>query len=1424
MLLVAFAMASTSMFVSCKDYDDDINRKADASVVDALQKTVDQLKADLATCKSNCEAAHATFALKTELAKTDANVKDLQDAVKALQDEVKNLVTAQKLEEAIAAAQKALQDAIDKKADQAALDELASKVAGLDSKYEELLGKIATIDQKLAAIENLDEQLTILNGYKARVEALEAEMAGKLNEDQVKALIGAALADYATVEALAKLQELVDLKASGADVLKLQEELAELRGKMEEMSGTILTQQQIEQLIATKLIGISGSVDEATIQQFITDALAGYATESYVDGQIDALKDIIYGVKGEDGERTGGLKDQMEEASKIVDLLSPNLNALQYLLQKMITSIVNTNPIMFLGIETVEAPALAYQPVITLTGKGVDEVWYYNGGKGAEYDGAGAPKIVAPTSGKEFLKNPWTVVQEFKDVDTDSYAVDGEAQYHINPATAKLDDWSLSFYTDERLVVDEVESRSDDGVAFISPKNTKAVENKFEGGILTVPFTINDDYSYICAKCADGKVHKGWEAYFHKLICEFQIDGVSKVSWLPESGGSDSKLAAVRDKVYFIALQAMHGAKDTTVTSDYAMVAPVIYHINGIADNTPSNAKPMPKCGGTDGREHHMYKKAKDAADNLETHYIPYNKTTEIFRFVETHYAYIGFSSDWNFNDRVLDRVSWKDGENNPVGPWAHRLPYTRDTKLFEKLGLSYKITPIHWTSGNNKTDETAHITYEIFKGGEVVGNEESSYVGIPDSVVVSPRSVNAADGTTIKEGDVADNSREMIDREPMLRVEVLDKLGNTVEVGYMKLKISEEEVAPGQVLDPEVTLPIGGPHYYNCEFGGEVTWHQVEGYVLRGDADPDAQIGLTRGVALNVTKTEFETYWALEKDATGAVARYDWSGAEPVAQDPVIGVVEEKYDGLDRETTVLAWSFTAKDWADIAGANGENLVRNEDGKLVNKNPIVTWVKYKNDGTKFAAKGDVYVKLVIPAGSIIFPQGQVSNYRYGYWYELNSATSINEENKDNAMDVHMNVKTPRNSYDTHVLKTGEPDASITDPDELASYGFKKDLFEYFTTSDILDIVEAAKFGNISKTAGFEFTTPEIAKGNAVFDAVNGNWNVLGFSGTTYTLYLSGRGNTTVNPQDNPAVEIRIKNITGNPLVCEILKPTLDKEGNTEIVLKYAENDYAFDILNYAHRHALLNGPTDKEKESFTAYIHILANEACIPVTLNKAYFNVKFLRPINWYPQIVDAPIDARTGDHGDGYFYWNLEDFVKFTDWRFLKSDVPNPLLAGYGYPGDAKDYAVVRGFKVNELDDNTLEETTIKTITNTEVTYWKYYGITFESSDEEMYTDVANANRDYVDLNLNPGAIANLVKVQNLKGMDFQYVANTTDPTLSRFKYKNNEGTVDNFHVYVPVYITYTYGPKDNNKLRIKVWGTLSVHKTVHNEAKKN
>jgi hypothetical protein len=247
-----------------------------------------------------------------------------------------------------------------------------------------------------------------------------------------------------------------------------------------------------------------------------------------------------------------------------------------------------------------------------------------------------------------------------------------------------------------------------------------------------------------------------------------------------------------------------------------------------------------------------------------------------------------------------------------------------------------------------------------------------------------------------------------------------------------------------------------------------------------------------------------------------------------------------------------------------------------------------------------------------------------------------------------------------------------------------------------------------------------FTTPAVEKENAVFDAnKNGMWTVLGYSKNKYTLMLyhqamkyDDAGNlvrgsrtseirtdlTKVDEFGNRLAANQIViNDVNKTVVCEILPA---KPATGEIELKYAENDKAWDILNYAHRHALKNGPADAEKESFTAYIHVLATESCIPVTLNKAYFNVKFLRPINWYPQVVDAPIDATTGTAGDGYFYWNLEQFIKFTDWRLLAADVPDASKAGYNYPGDTKAYAVVRGYTVKVNADNTLTETTTKTI----------------------------------------------------------------------------------------------------------------------------
>ena len=81
----AFLSATMSMFVSCKDYDDDIN--ANATEIQALKTQLATLQTALEKAKADAAAAHATFATKGEL--------------EALKTEVAKLVTAEQLQKAI---------------------------------------------------------------------------------------------------------------------------------------------------------------------------------------------------------------------------------------------------------------------------------------------------------------------------------------------------------------------------------------------------------------------------------------------------------------------------------------------------------------------------------------------------------------------------------------------------------------------------------------------------------------------------------------------------------------------------------------------------------------------------------------------------------------------------------------------------------------------------------------------------------------------------------------------------------------------------------------------------------------------------------------------------------------------------------------------------------------------------------------------------------------------------------------------------------------------------------------------------------------------------------------------------------------------------------------------------------------------------
>lgn len=229
----ALAVASTSTFVSCKDYDDDIaaNKEAIEGVSQALKTQVDQLNAALNAAKAEAEAAHAAYATKTELANKadksdlDAYKAACDAAIAALQAEVNAKATVAQLESVIADLQ-ALQNTVS--VNQAKLQEVSAKIDAIDESLNTLTTDIASLKEWKATVEgqvsslnaDLASQTQALKDLKAWIEEMLASgeiasdeyVAGKLAE--MSATIDAVNAELADIkEKLAKAQTAEQVKA-----------------------------------------------------------------------------------------------------------------------------------------------------------------------------------------------------------------------------------------------------------------------------------------------------------------------------------------------------------------------------------------------------------------------------------------------------------------------------------------------------------------------------------------------------------------------------------------------------------------------------------------------------------------------------------------------------------------------------------------------------------------------------------------------------------------------------------------------------------------------------------------------------------------------------------------------------------------------------------------------------------------------------------------------------------------------------------------------------------------------------------------------------------------------------------------------------------------------------------------------------------
>jgi transposase-like protein len=1367
------------MFVSCKDYDDDF-AKRDADIA-ALRA---ELESRLAQCKANCDAEHAKFLTQHQSLEGYAKLSDIPslEGYAKLSDipsleGYATLDDVQKANEALAALQA----------------ELAEYV------------KAEAIKDALAYIESLQDKGITADGLSELMTKVKA--------------IDESLADYAKID-------YVDQKVETAvENINKQIEALDLYEKA-------LKEEGIE---PDKVIELLKKIDDLKVE------IKKYPADDLTDDEVADLRRLI---------------------AKVEELVNmeagPDINLIQYLIDKTLASIILMPSDYVAGLATIEVPALYYQPVIYKKNDGYDEAYFYIGKDGKRLgdgpwnstdlnyrfdDGSNAPSATIPTwdegfgwsddySGYDYkgegsnrdktsedygkLINDGegtmlpifrTVVEKYKALKTAQLVPAAIAKYHVNPTTVKLDDYKLSFWTNTAVVTDQIESRNTgylNSMAnnFAAPIKENGADYTVSNGILEVPFKINN-----------------WENYVEDLV--YYFDGVAV------NQKKQSKFGIVRDSVNFIALQMTKG--DTaTITSDYAAVVPALIHLNAIADNGPEN--PVRDCysekyyngmWATKKTEDagHMFTYAKEAIDEEFTHTVAYNDTLDIMPFVETHFTYVGVQSAWASYDQRMD------------------------AETFNKLGLKYVFSVVDYEDGKHKTGESRHISIEPHANA----GADFGY----DKVNLIPRSVEySADGKSFSQIKDKVATREAIDREPLIKVELIDPNNNVLLVGYIKLLITDN------YKQYAFDLTIFDDYWMNCTAEGGLKWSQIEESIL-------SVLG-----GSGYTKTQFEAEYEIDRITGSANAKRFKKNKDGkfVEDDAPVGLVyytepTPQDDPESKQTNVIKWKLTEEDYVAIAeqitGTDNATDARKAllDNKGDGTETMYTTIRFVKrvvddqikDKEQYKDMTALYVTLNLPGPQVHFAYGEITKKDLAHWYKLNSYKSGSETDYS-AIDILENVPTPAENANVNL----ENDLSGgTRTDE-----FERPLYENFLNG-MVSINMGGKEKNFSKyvytkdgkniNVDFEFTLP--VKGvNAEFDySTDVNpftqektyyWTVKGISGRTYKLTLGanedGEPNKGIWDDCNPKT-----------LIAQIVTK---EEGKDKVpYIRLEDNDCANDILNYAGRYDAnganmanesesdpfyLNNPEGDaaNRQTFTTYLQIKTKDnPCYELLVKNPYFNAKFLRPINVW----------------GSYYEWN-------DAFNAVQTLYPSELLSAK----DWRDYIITldidKNFKEKEIG-------------------WDYYNIYALSIDyDEIYTDHAaeKSVRDAIAAGFksipvsklfsnNKSQLNKVSEIPSLKNPYLRILAlndklETTQKINGKdvvvgikapqtpLEYTNNGGNVQDFHLFVPVYVQYAWGhnlkhyqEKDwsgkvtaEHPNTFKVWTVIKVHQTTGSgsaEAKK-
>jgi len=1431
LLTGAFFLASTSMFVACKDYDDDIkNLQAQidkAALQTDLQTLKTSLESELSTLKASLATAQAELAQKANKADVDAalankaNKADVDAALakKADKSELEALATkVASLTERVAAIEtkiSAIETALDKKADKTELATLEATLTGKLENLEKVLGENLSAEEAArkaadialeaaykAADANLQLQIDAANKAIEALQAKDTELQGLIsaNTDAINALTGRVKANEDAIVELksdvAALKEQVKTFATKEELAKAVQELAEKIQK---------EQEEIDVLEALVIKQLSSLV---LMPEFYWEGVEGIEipfANPYLFAQSNETYSFTYTVT------TGQTQGNNE------------------------IKVTVKNPMGFL---TTDGKIRVIEKAVTWKPEGNDRA-----------------------NNNFSLRDVWdwrTVAQEGDKLAYTELSNGGFARYHVNPTTVDLTGATISFFENDA----EVYTRGNNGLINPTPKDADAANdevNVWKNGILTIPFTVDTEKVMGMFKLwasTSPRDYSGtnggasydpswWQTYMQGYYSRYDYTQAHGAGLFDNDGNYDDTAAPLP----FIAAQ-LTDANDRVVTSDYAVVVPAVYDIVALADN---GAEEMINGVNTGFLKKHPvegnYSRGAIAANHLyesvgydgctdqaglgaiprpATHSVVYNSTIDLKPFIETHYDYKSFAK---YGKSTADQVMSDD--------------------LLEALGLSYNFTIVDYTTGNETTSQSAHIE-QIEKG------------------VFAPRSVTE-DGKTIT-GKTA--TQEAIGREPLIRVDLVDKDGNIVRYGYIKLRIVADKAE-----DLEVTIPLGDV-YMNCGDSAKVTWSQVENLILaklnggKGMTKQDFEKNYYLDVAnRNINYMPYENpaetgqlkgtlyedaqnnkFWArryfkndkgeYELAQLGTHNKDEWEGDDNLSQLNSYTATANWFGRVwytphdnsttghnwDENTNVLFWNL---------GTSGGSSNMTEAAYLKMRDAIVK-ATYESKGLNTVALSTVvrfinkvngtsiYVTLSFDVNKIHFAYADINRRVLDHWYDYKTGYL---ENTADTIEVYANVPTP--------AEVGRA--------KLTTTSFQKDLKEYWLQKKVIpSIYDAAHFdkywadGEFQGSVKFQFRLPKSGENTVDIDvnADGKTWNVDGISGNTYTLYLNDAKSEIWAKKNADA------GMSAAELICKLDATTgvieymgrdqdADSKKTVGVVSDYTTapaadkvNGAASDILNLIGMYDA-QGTKQKDvyltghaKRTFAAYVEIVVDaENCIDPLIGKNYFNVRFLRPINVWAanyEITDAP---------------NNTQFIDI--WKLL-------------YIRDWRTYAVVMDGKTQKFLDENKNRKGEFNDENKTVPY-SFYNITNLYVLRDQIRSDAYLNADNRAVLSDPDQIKALYSIKDIPALTndgLQYlkiiasadatenytVAGTTPKTASTksddvLAYTNNGGVVKEFHIYVPIAVEYPWGAlgytaKKGPWTTQTAWAVITVKPTTGNE----